>query len=171
MSLPCARSSQNALHGRWENFWSCEQACVVRLVGREDVMNKLVYTAATIAGSPVTGRGRTRAERLGRYAWRSRSLDPRAPESGQLASSPSGYRSPRPRSGSHARQRAAQRRGLGPGRDKLHGRMVGRRSVVEMAPSAVVIRWCTDEHRDPDPRRQQACPRSPRALAGLSQLG
>ncbi len=37
--------SQNALRGRWENFWSSEQVCVVRLVGREDVINKLVYTA------------------------------------------------------------------------------------------------------------------------------
>jgi hypothetical protein len=32
------------------------------------------------------------------------------------------------------RQRAAQRRGLGPEGDKLHGRVVARRSVVEMAP-------------------------------------
>jgi hypothetical protein len=38
--------SQNALRGRWENFWSSEQVCVVQLVGREDVMDKLVYTAA-----------------------------------------------------------------------------------------------------------------------------
>jgi biotin-(acetyl-CoA carboxylase) ligase len=37
--------SQNALRGRWENFWSSEQVCVVRLVGREDVIAKLVYTA------------------------------------------------------------------------------------------------------------------------------
>jgi hypothetical protein len=37
--------SQNALRGRWENFWSCEQTCVVRLVDREAVMDKLVYTA------------------------------------------------------------------------------------------------------------------------------
>jgi hypothetical protein len=37
--------SQNALRGRWENFWSSEQMCAVRLVGREDVINKLVYTA------------------------------------------------------------------------------------------------------------------------------
>jgi len=37
--------SQNALRGRWENFWSSEQVSVVRLVGREDVMDKLVYTA------------------------------------------------------------------------------------------------------------------------------
>lgn len=37
--------SQNALRGRWENFWSSEQVCVVRLVDREDVINKLVYTA------------------------------------------------------------------------------------------------------------------------------
>jgi len=36
---------QNALRGRWENFWSSEQVCVVKLVGREDVMDKLVYTA------------------------------------------------------------------------------------------------------------------------------
>ena len=37
--------SQNALRGRWENFWSSEQTCVVRLVGADDVMNKLVYVA------------------------------------------------------------------------------------------------------------------------------
>jgi REP element-mobilizing transposase RayT len=37
--------SQNALRGRWENFWSSEQVCVVRLVSRDDVMDKLVYTA------------------------------------------------------------------------------------------------------------------------------
>jgi len=37
--------SQNALRRRWENFWSSEQVCVVRLVGRDDVIDKLVYTA------------------------------------------------------------------------------------------------------------------------------
>jgi REP element-mobilizing transposase RayT len=37
--------SQNALGGRWENFWSSEQVCVVRLVDRDAVMDKLVYTA------------------------------------------------------------------------------------------------------------------------------
>jgi putative transposase len=37
--------SQNALRGRWENMWSSEQTCVVKLVGREAVMDKLVYTA------------------------------------------------------------------------------------------------------------------------------
>jgi REP element-mobilizing transposase RayT len=37
--------SQNVLRGRWENFWSCEAVCVVKLVGREAVMDKLVYTA------------------------------------------------------------------------------------------------------------------------------
>ena len=36
--------SQNALRGRWENFWASEQVCVVRLVDRDDVMRKLVYT-------------------------------------------------------------------------------------------------------------------------------
>lgn len=35
----------NALRGRWENFFSSEQVCVVRLEGREDVINKLVYIA------------------------------------------------------------------------------------------------------------------------------
>jgi putative transposase len=38
--------SQNALRGRWENFWSSEQTCVVRLVDRDAVLDKLVYTAA-----------------------------------------------------------------------------------------------------------------------------
>jgi hypothetical protein len=37
--------SQNALRGRWENLWSSEQVCVVKLVGRDPVMDKLVYTA------------------------------------------------------------------------------------------------------------------------------
>ena len=37
--------SQNALRGRWENLWSCEQTCVVRLVDREAAIDKLVYTA------------------------------------------------------------------------------------------------------------------------------
>jgi REP element-mobilizing transposase RayT len=35
----------NALRGRWENFFSSEQVCVVRLENREDVVNKLVYIA------------------------------------------------------------------------------------------------------------------------------
>jgi putative transposase len=37
--------SQNALRGRWENFWSSEQTCVVKLVDRDAVIDKLVYTA------------------------------------------------------------------------------------------------------------------------------
>ncbi|MBC7978341.1 MAG: hypothetical protein H7138_25430 [Myxococcales bacterium] len=37
--------SQNVLRGRWESFWSSEQVSVVRLVNREDVIDKLVYTA------------------------------------------------------------------------------------------------------------------------------
>jgi len=36
---------QNALRGRWENLWSSEQVCVVRLVDPEDVLRKLVYAA------------------------------------------------------------------------------------------------------------------------------
>lgn len=36
---------QNALRGRWENMWSSQQVCVVRLVDPADVMSKLVYAA------------------------------------------------------------------------------------------------------------------------------
>jgi putative transposase len=35
----------NALRGRWENFFSSEQVCVVRLETRDDLINKLVYIA------------------------------------------------------------------------------------------------------------------------------
>ena len=34
---------QNALRGRWENFWSSEQTSVVRLVDPNDVINKMTY--------------------------------------------------------------------------------------------------------------------------------
>lgn len=37
--------SQNALRGRWENFWASEQTSVVRLVDRADVIDKIVYAA------------------------------------------------------------------------------------------------------------------------------
>ena len=30
---------------------------------------------------------------------------------------------------------------------------IKRRRVVEMALPIITIQWCTDEHRDPDPRR------------------
>ena len=36
----------NALRGRWENFWSSEQVCIVHLVEPADVLRKLVYAAA-----------------------------------------------------------------------------------------------------------------------------
>ena len=36
---------QNALRGRWENFWASEQVCVVHLIDAVDVMHKLVYVA------------------------------------------------------------------------------------------------------------------------------
>ena len=35
----------NALRGRWENMWSSEPPCLVRLVDRADVIERLVYTA------------------------------------------------------------------------------------------------------------------------------
>src|SRR6188768_318934 len=34
---------QNALRGRWENFWSSEQTSVVRLIEPDDVLNKMTY--------------------------------------------------------------------------------------------------------------------------------
>ena len=37
---------QNALRGRWENFWSSEQTSVVELLEAEDVLNEMVYTLA-----------------------------------------------------------------------------------------------------------------------------
>lgn len=36
---------QNALRGRWENFWSSEQTSVVRLESDDDVVDKLAYAA------------------------------------------------------------------------------------------------------------------------------
>ena len=44
--------------------------------------------------------------------------------------------------------------------ERLHGRAVGRRWVVEMARTTTSIRQITDEVRDPDLRSQRACPRS-----------
>jgi len=37
--------SQNALRGRWENFWAAGQTSVVRLEDPEDVLDKVVYVA------------------------------------------------------------------------------------------------------------------------------
>lgn len=37
--------SQNALRGRWENFWAAGQASVVELIEPADVLAKLVYVA------------------------------------------------------------------------------------------------------------------------------
>lgn len=41
--------SQNALRGRWENFWASGQASVVELIEPDDVIGKIVY----VAGNPV----------------------------------------------------------------------------------------------------------------------
>jgi hypothetical protein len=35
---------QNALRGRWENFWASEQTSCVELVGDDDIVSKMVYT-------------------------------------------------------------------------------------------------------------------------------
>src|ERR1700759_1333016 len=64
------------------------------------------------------------------------------------------------------RQRAAQRRGLGSARDKLHGRVVMRRSVVEMARTVGRNSVADGRATGPDPRRQQACPRPPGTARG-----
>ena len=37
---------QNALRGRWENFWATEQTSAVELVGAEDILAKMVYALA-----------------------------------------------------------------------------------------------------------------------------
>jgi len=35
----------NCLRGRWENLWSCEPVCLVRLLDPADVIDKIVYAA------------------------------------------------------------------------------------------------------------------------------
>ncbi len=40
---------QNALRGRWENFWSSEQTSVVRLVDPDDVIDKMAYALSNPA--------------------------------------------------------------------------------------------------------------------------
>lgn len=37
--------SQNVLRGRWENLWATEEPCVVEVLTREDLLDRLVYTA------------------------------------------------------------------------------------------------------------------------------
>lgn len=37
--------SQNALRGRFENFWAAQEPCVVRLLDRETVIAKMIYAA------------------------------------------------------------------------------------------------------------------------------
>jgi len=44
--------SQNALRGRWENFWAAEEPCIVRLLDRAAVIDQLVY----VASNPVKDR-------------------------------------------------------------------------------------------------------------------
>jgi len=47
--------SQNALRGRWENFWSSEQGCVVKLVSRDDASAR--GSACTADAPCCTSRG------------------------------------------------------------------------------------------------------------------
>ena len=43
---------QNALRGRWENFWSSEQTSVVRLVDPNDVIDKMTYALSNPVKDP-----------------------------------------------------------------------------------------------------------------------
>jgi hypothetical protein len=72
---------------------------------------------------------------------------------------------PRSWSSTVQRQRAAQRRGLGSGRDKLHGRVVQCQPVVEMARTVIVIRRSTDETR----AQTRAASARVRVLSGAPQ--
>jgi putative transposase len=38
--------SQNALRGRWENFWAAQEPCITRLLDRDAVIEKLIYAAS-----------------------------------------------------------------------------------------------------------------------------
>jgi len=55
-------------------------------------------------------------------------------------------------------------------RDKLHGREVMRRSVVEMARTVGRNTVVDGRATGPDPRRKQACPRSPESCASAQIL-
>ena len=44
---------QNALRGRFENFWSSEHASVVRLVQRDDILEKMIYTLTNPVKDPL----------------------------------------------------------------------------------------------------------------------
>ncbi len=48
----------NAMRGRWENFFSSEQVCVVQLATRADVIKKLVYIATNPVKSGLVERVR-----------------------------------------------------------------------------------------------------------------
>jgi hypothetical protein len=37
--------SQNVLRGRWENLWASEEPCIVEVLDRKDLLEKLVYVA------------------------------------------------------------------------------------------------------------------------------
>ena len=54
-NLFVARSC-NAAHGRAENFWASDGMCVVELVSRQDVVDKLAYTLANPVAAGLVGR-------------------------------------------------------------------------------------------------------------------
>jgi putative transposase len=70
--------AMNALHGKWENFWSAEPCNVVRLVTDEDVDDKIAYVVANpVAAGLVTHPGAW----PGFLAWGERSFTVRRPAS------------------------------------------------------------------------------------------
>ena len=81
-----------------------------------------------------------------------------------VAREPSSDRGPR------TTQRAAQRRGWVTTRDRLHGRVVKCRSVVEMARTVGRNTVVDGRAADPDRDRQRACPRSPEGCASAQIL-
>jgi hypothetical protein len=50
--------SQNALRGRFENFWSTEQTSVVRLIEPDDVLDKMLYALTNPVKDPLVNRVR-----------------------------------------------------------------------------------------------------------------
>lgn len=48
--------SMNALRGRWENFFSTEEPCLVELVDRNDILDKLTYAATNPVKDGLVGR-------------------------------------------------------------------------------------------------------------------
>ena len=58
LNMSVARSF-NAMLGRGENFWASDALCLVELVNRQDVVDKLAYTLANPVAAGLVGRARS----------------------------------------------------------------------------------------------------------------